>query len=689
MTTRRAQHQEDALQLVLARVRLRARRRSAWLRKLWGEEVAPGGGIEIAHAEIDTHLDDRDSPAAEAEWLARAKEVVDDGRELRRVERRLDDDRASRLARLEKTFALEGPDRDVLHACLAVALDPSLGRVYGYVQDHAGRPFVTEALTGRLFGHGRATRLRGDSPLAAWALVERLRGAPGEPDALVIDPYVRRWLEGEETIDDALLEVAAVQPEREPLEGWPFDEAAHAVERALADDGPAEVRLRVVGAPRSGRATLAAASCAEHGLRLLVVDADRIDDHRWPSLFLRAQRHAKLDGCALAWRGESLERRRWPQSPQRFPLQVTIEEPGAPPVPDGEAEEHRVEMPAPSLAERRELWHRLVPGARRWRAAEMADLVSQHVATVGDVAAVARRGPTNPEEAAQRLRESRRHRLGGLVQLVPSPFGWDDLVVPPPLREALEDVVYEARERAAFWERPEARRMFPQGRGLLGLFSGSPGTGKTMAAQVIAGSLGRDLMRVDLSAVVSKYVGESSQRVQKVLTRAEGMDVVVFFDECDALFAKRTKVEDAQARFANTDTAHLLQAIESYTGVCLLATNKRANVDPAFVRRLRFVLEFPLPDAERRLEIWRKVVTALAGEDTVERLDVDLARLAEGLDSTGAQIKLAVLTGLFAARRDGEELKATHLVRGVERELMKEGRGLAPRDRELVLANAA
>ena len=419
----------------------------------------------------------------------------------------------------------------------------------------------------------------------------------------------------------------------------------------------------------------------------MVVDADMIDDHHWPGLFVRAQRQAMLDRCALGWRGASLERRPWPRSLERCPLQVTIEEPGAPPLPDGEAEEHRVEIPNPSVDERRELWRALVPGARRWRGAAMADLVSQHAATVGDVAAVARSGPSNPSEAAERLRESRRHRLSRLVQLLPCPFTWEDLVVPATLREALEDIVFEARERERFWEQPEAQRMFPQGRGLLGLFTGSPGTGKTMAAQVVAGQLGRDLVRVDLSRVVSKYVGESSQRVQEILTRA--VDEVVFFDECDALFARRTKVEDAQARFANTDTAHLLQAIESYSGVCLLATNKRGNIDPAFIRRLRFVLEFPLPDEAGRLAIWRKVVGSFGGQDAVERLDPDLARLAEGLDSTGAQIKLAVLTGLFAARRDDDELRAEHLVRGVERELMKDGRGLGPRDRELVLANVA
>lgn len=311
--------------------------------------------------------------------------------------------------------------------------------------------------------------------------------------------------------------------------------------------------------------------------------------------------------------------------------------------------------------------------------------MEQHRATIGEIVAIAQRDVQSVKEATALVREAARHRLGDLAQWLECPFSMDDLVVTDNLREALEDLAFEARERVAFWERPEAMRLFPQGQGLLSLFSGPPGTGKTMAAQVIAADLGLDLFRIDLSAVVSKYVGETSQNLERILSRAAQMDIVLLFDEADALFGKRTEIKDAHDRFANTDTGYLLQAIENYRGVALLATNKKGNIDSAFIRRIRYVLEFPKPDAKQREQIWCKIIGELAGKARLNALDGALTRLASDLELTGAQIKYAVLAALFAAKRDREPLAMKHLLRGLDRELMKEGRPLSGRDRERLL----
>ena len=202
-----------------------------------------------------------------------------------------------------------------------------------------------------------------------------------------------------------------------------------------------------------------------------------------------------------------------------------------------------------------------------------------------------------------------------------------------------------------------------------------------MAAQVIAAQVGLDLYRIDLSQVVSKYVGETATNLQRILSRTANMDVVLFFDEADALFARRTEVKDAHDRFANTDTDHLLQALENYGGIALLATNRKANIDPAFVRRLRYVMEFPKPDADQRWQIWARVISALAGDESLQRLGTFVQRLAADHELTGAQIKYAVLSALFAARRDGGGLTSAHLIRGLDREMSKEGRGLNERER--------
>ncbi len=259
------------------------------------------------------------------------------------------------------------------------------------------------------------------------------------------------------------------------------------------------------------------------------------------------------------------------------------------------------------------------------------------------------------------------------------------------MSNAIDDVIFEAREREAFWENNGARRLFPQGRGLLALFSGSPGTGKTMAAQVIAAALGIDIFRCNLARIVSKYVGETSKNIDRILSRAGGMGIVLLFDEADALFGKRTEIKDAHDRFANTDTGYLLQAIENYQGVALLATNKKSNIDPAFIRRIRYVLDFPKPDAKQREEIWRRIVCGLAGTESVcglagtasmEPITRELKALASDLEFTGAQIKYAVLTAVFAARKESKGLSMSHLLQGVDRELMKQGRALSTRERE-------
>src|SRR6185295_11737028 len=185
------------------------------------------------------------------------------------------------------------------------------------------------------------------------------------------------------------------------------------------------------------------------------------------------------------------------------------------------------------------------------------------------------------------------------------------------------------------------RRLFPQGRGLIALLAGDPGVGKTMAAQVIAAQLGPlDLYRIDLAAIVSKWVGETSQNIDRLLRRAAEMNVVLLFDEAEAIYSKRsTEMRDAQDKYVAMDTAHLMVAIENYSGIVLLSTNLKNNIDPAFLRRLRYVVDFPRPDAAQRLEIWRRVVTGLAGEAAWPALASHVRRLAEQVDVTGSQIK--------------------------------------------------
>ena len=675
--------------LLLARFRLRARRRSLWLQHLWSEEGDPGGQATVTHAELHAILADRDAPAAESAWQSSAPAAGALNDELAGVEAHLAAAPRSRLQRLARIFGLEPADLDLFQAAVAVALDPALSRVCAYLHDHAGRAGLTAELAARLYGHGRCSVWPAESPVLRWELVVPRDNGPTEPPLLACDPQLRDWLLGTAVLSEPLVGAARLQRPRSALADWPMEETLAWLQPTLEGPPAGRVRLQVAAPRGAGRRTFAAALAERLGLGLLAIDADQIDEGQWRRAWIHAQRQAYLDGCALAWTGDALARRAWPQVVADFPLQFVIGEPGQslPAVPH--LIERRIALSLPSVGERVRLWREHLPAARTWPAAELETLGERHRVQPGDIARAARLGPTQPVEAARLARESARSRLGPLAQLLETPFSWDDLVLPASVQRSLEAIAFEAEHRTRFWERAEARRLFPQGRGLLALFSGPPGTGKTMAAQVIAAHLGQDLFRVNVAQLVSKWVGETAKHFDFLLSQAAEMDAIVFFDEADAPFAKRSNdVRDAQDKFANTDAAFLLQAIESFPGIALLATNLKGNIDPAFFRRLRHLVEFPKPDATAQETLWRKVVTELAGAERARGLQPVFGALSTGFEATGAQIKYAVLAALFAAEQAGQPLTAAHLLQGLERELAKEGRSIGPRDRERILKHA-
>jgi adenylate kinase family enzyme len=678
-----------ALSLVLARFRLRARRRAAWLQHLWGLEEPPVSNAAITPGEVETILSAGDSRAAEEEWILADDAMQECNAELLAVEEILAGDTSSRYARFKRIFGLNAREQDLFEACLAVSMEPALSRVCAYVQDHVARGYMTEELASRLYGFEPGHTWNSESALGRWELLSAHDPGIGEAPALVCDPQIRAWLEGRPAHPDLLAGAMEYVEAHAPLPSWPVSATLEEIRRCLQSNEANHLRVLLEGGPGSGRHTFAAVLCADLQMPLLAVDADQIDDAHWRRACMLAERQAYLEGAALAWHGEALARRTWPSAVVPFPLQFVILNPGqeAPRVTG--STDYRVRLPRPDLTERIGLWRKHVPASAAWPPAEFEALASRYKVEPGEIAAIGRHAVSSAKDAAGLLRESGRGRLGNLAQLLACPFTWDDLVAPAPLRDALEDIAFEATHRIAFWEQAAPRRLFPQGQGLVALFSGPPGTGKTMSAQVIAASLGLDLFRVDLSAVVSKWVGETSQNFERILSRAADLHAIILFDECDAIFSKRaSEIRDAQDKFANTDSAYLLQAIESYPGIALLATNLKGNVDPAFIRRLRYVLEFVKPDAAQRLEIWRKVVGALATSDRAAALDGELRVLAEAVEATGAQIKYAILTAIFRAQREGMALGMRHLFRGLERELGKEGRSLSARDRERIISHA-
>ncbi len=263
-----------------------------------------------------------------------------------------------------------------------------------------------------------------------------------------------------------------------------------------------------------------------------------------------------------------------------------------------------------------------------------------------------------------------RHRLAQLADRIVPARTWDDLVLADEPYALIREACDRFMNRETVYERWGFGRKLPYGKGLSLLFAGPPGTGKTMAAEIIAGELGLELYRIDLSRIVSKYIGETEQRLSELFAEAENSGAILFFDEGDALFGKRTEVKDAHDKYANLEAAYLLQRIEAYDGVSILATNLLQNMDEALIRRMSFVVKFPFPDAAERERIFRVHLPPQAPVAA----EVDLAFLAARLEVSGGYIKNIALAAAFLAAGSGKPIQMEHFVRAARQELRKMGK---------------
>jgi hypothetical protein len=260
--------------------------------------------------------------------------------------------------------------------------------------------------------------------------------------------------------------------------------------------------------------------------------------------------------------------------------------------------------------------------------------------------------------------------LAALARKLAFPYDWGDLVLPADQIGQLDEICARVRQRQRVYESWGFGRKLAHGRGLHVLFAGPPGTGKTMAAAVIANELGLELYRIDLAQVVSKYIGETEKNLDRVFAAAEQTEVILFFDEADALFGKRSEVKDAHDRYANLEISYLLQRMEEYDGLAILATNLRQHLDEAFLRRLQVSIEFPFPDESHRRRIWSTVFPSEAPLGP----DVDFDLLAREVKLAGGNLKNIALAGAFHAAAAGEAIGLAHLARAARREHQKLGR---------------
>ncbi|MFN0085521.1 MAG: ATP-binding protein [Blastocatellia bacterium] len=274
------------------------------------------------------------------------------------------------------------------------------------------------------------------------------------------------------------------------------------------------------------------------------------------------------------------------------------------------------------------------------------------------------------EDLYRACRSQSTTNLANLAQKITPLFTWNDIVLPQDTLRHLKEICLHVKHRQQVFTEWNFNRKISLGRGISALFAGPPGTGKTMAAEIIANDLGLDLFKIDLSTVVSKYIGETEKNLNRIFQEAEQSNAILFFDEADALFGKRSEVKDAHDRYANIEVNYLLQKMEEYEGIVIMASNFQKNIDEAFTRRLRFIVEIPFPDRHYRARIWRNIFPA----EMPRGQDIEFDFLAGKFEISGGHIKNIALSAAFLAVENSGVVGMKHIIRAAKREFQKMGR---------------
>jgi MoxR-like ATPase len=555
---------------------------------------------------------------------------------------------ASRFVRLADVFGLDRLELDAVLVALAPEVDARYERLYGYLQDNVTKRRPTVDLLLNLLTAGVEARIEARSRLTRGALVaERVIDLVGDGPVgsreIRLDEELVEWLLGGEV-------GVACAPQEAPAEAVA---AAIGAVRSLR----APVRIRLSGPRGCGQRAVARTVAGELGLRLLETT---------PQDAARADRLARLAGSVLLVDGDEA-----PAAELHAPIVLaTCFLTGA----------VEVELRRPRLRDRRDAWTRALPGCEVERVASRFDLTLDEIeAASADAwrrAAAAGREIVEADLFAA-ARAGSGGALEGLATRIAPARTWDDLVVGESQLAQLRELCDTVGERSHVLDDWGFGRKLSSGRGVAALFSGAPGTGKTLAAEVVANELGLDLFRIELAGVVSKYIGETEKNLDRIFAAAEGATAVLLFDEADALFGKRSEVRDSHDRFANIEISYLLQKMEAYEGLAILATNLRDNLDDAFLRRLSFLVTFPFPEEEQRRRIWEFVWPT---ETPLDGLDLD--ELAALHRLSGGQIKSAAVAAAYLAATDGGLVAPQHVEHALRREYEKLGRTL--REREAV-----
>lgn len=598
-------------------------------------------------------------------WWGKDQSVIEKGSSLDTATKARDDaaksDPPPALIALAQRFSLSSFECDTLLLCAAMEFDPGMGALCARVQGATSRNFPTFGLALSVFDDPSWDALSAHRPLRYARLIEvsSSSAAPLTASPLRVDERVANFLKGLNVIDERL--AASITPlgvgSDRDLSPSQIEIATKILDRLRSAAVTANVPVvQLIGTDAGSRTLIAQHVCRTLNRRLYRLSAEVTDMETFARLW---QRESFLLPVALYIDVENPESLTKLLSRDLGLAFLGVRESAL----QLSTPTISVETPKPLPAEQRDAWATLLSEEDQPKAPLLAGQFNLNLRDIGEAA-------SRSGDIWETCREITRPRLDLLAQRLETKATWDELVIPDEQLTLMRQIAGHVRERHKVYEQWGFSRSMNRGFGISALFAGESGTGKTMAAEVIANDLRLNLYRIDLSAVVSKYIGETEKNLRKLFDAAEQGGAILFFDEADALFGKRSEVKDSHDRYANIEINYLLQRMEAFSGLAILATNMKSALDPAFMRRLRFIVNFPFPGVKERKLIWEKALPA-----QTPKQGLDYERLAR-LNISGGNIHSIALNAAFAAAQNGQCVTMPILLAAARTEMRKLDKGV-------------
>lgn len=579
---------------------------------------------------------------------------------------------ASALENLCTAFNLSHFEQDLLLLCAGLELDANFVSLCAAAQGDSQRTYATFNLALAALPEAHWSAILPESPLRFWRLIEVNTSDSLVQGPLRIDERILHYLTGNFYLDHRLrgtIEPVEVAGDLPPSHQRVVERIVKFWQQGYSWK---QSGIQLCGAEDGGKLAIAAAACARVGMKLQALQGAEIPAAlaEREALLRLWEREAILTDSILLLECEGLdsgEMNRAVRLLERLhSLLIVI---SRDPLRIRRRSLLRLDVKKPSIGEQQQLWQGALGSLAGQGDGQIEHLVMQFNLSPQGIEAACQELKLQEATDWQLLwdacRAQARSRLEDLVQRLEPAATWEDLSLPPLQVQSLKQMAAHVRQRAKVYESWGFADKGSRGLGISALFAGLSGTGKTMAAEVLAQELRLDLYRIDLSSVVSKYIGETEKNLRRVFDAAESGGAILLFDEADALFGKRSEVKDSHDRYANIEVSYLLQRMEEYRGLAILTTNLKSALDTAFLRRLRFIVQFPFPDAAQRVEIWRRIFPA---NTPAQGLDwVKLGRL----NVAGGNIRNIALNAAFLAADAGERVQMKHLLAAARSEYTK------------------